>query len=211
VTAESTRTTAHEPSSHDDHADLGIVHRAAAVLEEELAASPLRERAAASLTGERTVDARRPAALIPALHALRQSLLQLFGELQAVVERARAPDDQPPPAATVPAVLEPVLKVSQQARAGDIAELRIGLVNDSQTAVMDVELCWTDLVAGPTDRIAASEMTLQPHRLRLEPERDTEVVVRVPLPPDIRSGTYTGLVRASRPADQVVLLTIHVV
>lgn len=202
---------AHEPSSSHDDADPGIVRRAAAVLEEELAASPLRDPPATPLTGERTSEAQGPREAVPALNAFRQSLLQLLGEFQAVVEGAPAHEDQSPPIATAPDTRRPVLAVSQCARAGDIAELRIGLVNDSQTAATDVELSWTHLVAGPADRIAESQITLQPHRLRLDPEQSTEVIVLVNLPPDTPSGTYIGLVRATRPADQVVIMTIHVV
>jgi hypothetical protein len=200
----------HQPSSSHGDPDPGIVRRAAAVLEEELAASPLREHAATVLSAERAGGAQPPTELASVLDALGQALCKIVGRLQAIAEGAPVPDDQTPLSAPMPAAREPVLQVSHQAHAGDIAELKIGLANDS-AATMDIELCWTDLVAGPIDRIAQSQLTLQPDRLRLEPERDAEVIVRVHLPSDTPSGTYTGLVRVARSADHVVLVTIHVV
>lgn len=190
-----------------------VVHQAASILEEEIAAGVV----AAKQVEERFVNVgelrsanpdeviqrfRRDTheivdILLDLAHVATRSLGDLAGRAVRV-RPATGRDAAESPGTLAPGNLTPTLKLPAPLEAGGSSEVVMNVENDSDSPTAEFSFYNTDLVNQDGHRIPANRVTFSTPTLTLGPRASEKVVISVSIPATAPSGTYSGLLQASR-------------
>ena len=188
------------PTGLSSPAAPSLAERAAAILRDEIANGALDNIGIA----ERRWSAVRRDLLGTA--APRSALDQAEQLLRDVLDLvAPAAERRPPRTAEPP----PALYATDTVRPGGTAVISTGLHNDQPTDV-EVRFTWSDLVAEPGHRIAASRLRMVPERLRIPAGHSTDLAVILDTPDDSPPGTYRALFQAVENPGLSAVLTFPV-
>jgi hypothetical protein len=103
----------------------------------------------------------------------------------------------------------PVLIARRAVPPGGTTEIRTGLQNDGPNAV-EVGFLWSDLVAAPDSRIAASHLCFSPDQVRIPPGASVDLTAILDVPLEARAGLYRVLVQATENVGLFATLTFPV-
>jgi hypothetical protein len=92
---------------------------------------------------------------------------------------------------------------------GGSTAIRTALQNDGPDAA-EVGFVWSDLVAAPDSRIAASRLHVSPDRARVRSGASVVLTIVLDVPLDARAGLYCAVVQATTNVGLCALLTFAV-
>jgi hypothetical protein len=106
---------------------------------------------------------------------------------------------KPPVTVGAPSTVSAPSTVAPQkcVKAGELAEFPISFENSSAVQTEEFKLFSTELIADSGDRIPSSLVKFMPASLKLAPNQTEKVMVVIAVPPETKSGIYTGLVLAA--------------
>jgi hypothetical protein len=198
--------TAASPVVTSDRAKPSLAERAAAILRDEVENGALANVA--------TARQRWPAVYRDLVAAAASPRAADVGGLIGDVLDLLAPplpagrDGRPsPPRPTAGPV--PVLTARRAAAPGGTSVIRTGLQNDGPD-VVEVAFTWSDLVAAPDSRIAASHLRLSADRARVRPGEALELTIVLDVPRAARAGLYRVVVQTTADLGPCALLTFPV-
>lgn len=103
-----------------------------------------------------------------------------------------------------------VAELRVEATQGTEARAELSVINHASTALRDVELSATDLVGAKGATIEKSAIEFDPqHVSRVGPGRDSEVEIKITVPPTTPPGSYRGLVNGE-PGEISAVLVLRV-
>jgi hypothetical protein len=197
------------PVVTSDHAVPPLAERAAAILRDEIRNGALGNIATAHQRWPAVYRDLVAAAASPraaGVGGLIGDVLDLLAPPSPAGRDGSAPS--PPPAApALPPV--PVLTAPRAAPPGGTSVIRAGLQNDGPDAV-EVAFAWSDLVAAPDNRIAASRLRLSADRARVRPGEALELTIVLDVPREARAGLYRVVVQTTADLGPCALLTFPV-
>jgi hypothetical protein len=203
-------------------AGLGIVERAVAVLQDELAGSPVpgTPAPALSLRPAVAVTPQLDPSLLPTtlgadLGPIMKGVLGLLGAVENALCRGYVPrmdaDGRGSGATPALAAEQTPVRADGEGSAGQIAELTIGLANDHSAAPAAVELCCSDLLDGMGRRIPAEHVRVDPSALYLQPGESADVSINVDVPVGTSPGSYRGVLQAVNTDGLQAIVSVRVV
>lgn len=180
-----------------------VVHQAAAVLEEELAAGiEAAKRAEQRLVDVDELRSTNPDALMHKfrddLHALVDvgvdALTVAASRLGAAARRAVAIRGEP----GVDTGGVRTLAVADPVAPGASAHISMMVENDSDAETQPFRLTSSDLVSASGDRIDPGRVSFTPERIQLAPRSSQKVDLTLRVPSDASEGTYSAIIQATK-------------
>lgn len=104
----------------------------------------------------------------------------------------------------------PALRVPGKVAPGASGDVAMSLENPSDAQTASFSLHASDLVSASGDRIGATQVAFSPPNLSVGPRQAGRVDVKIQVPAGTPSGTYEGLVRATRMENLRAMLTVVV-
>lgn len=192
-----------------------IVEDAASILEEELA-----NGIGAARNVERKIFDKRPSsdpdAVIQRFRQDAHELIDLavdvlggaLGSVGDLANKAVSIRDPATPARRPGRV--PTLTMPNPVAAGADADVAMSVENDSDQPTETFTMNASDLISGDGDRIPAKQIAFSPPSLRVDPGGSEKITVSLKVPPKTPSGTYSGLLQATKlePVRAVLLVTV---
>ena len=104
----------------------------------------------------------------------------------------------------------PSLAVSTPVKAGAAVEIPMTLENESSKPTDVFYLLSSDLVNPNGDRIAAQQVSFDPEKMVIEPQKSAVITVTVRVPESTPPGTYSGLLQATKLEQLRAVLSIQI-
>jgi hypothetical protein len=183
-----------------------VVARATAILEDEMALGTLHRRHADTLSPRACFSGADGGGLVPP--AAWQDVQQAVDTFRAWRSQTPAiPDVESRPESTGTVLfLRPLCPV----RPGETVGLTVKLRNESAIERPPFNLYCTDLLAGPEQRIAATDVTLSPGTIQLGPAGLIEIHIEIRVPAQALPGSYSGLLLATGLDDLQAVVKVQV-
>ena len=104
----------------------------------------------------------------------------------------------------------PTLMVQEPIKAGESAVVTMALRNESNEPFAKLGFYCTDLVSLTNMRIPAKQVEFVPQSITIAPGKSETVAIRVNVPKKTSTGTYSGLIQASKIDQLRAVLVAHV-
>ena len=194
-----------------------IVHQAASILEEEIAAGVI---AAKRVEGHfLNVEKLRSGDPDEVMHRFRRDAHEVLDILidvanaatsslgglaqRVVTVRSWSAQKTKPETAGIATLFMPI-------KAGASNEVAMSVENDGDTPIVEFSFHSTDFVDARGNRVLAKQITFSPGSLTLAPRTTEKVMVRASVPVGTAAGTYSGLLQASRLEDLRAILLLQI-
>jgi translation initiation factor 2B subunit (eIF-2B alpha/beta/delta family) len=199
-----------------------VVHKAASILEEEIAAGIVAAKSVEGhflnvekLRSENSEEVvmhrfRRDAhEVVDILVDVTSSIINHLNSISQNIVTVRT--SGVPFKSDIPAVGRlPTIPVPDPIKAGESAEVPISLENNSDEVIDEFVLCNTELVSNTGRRIHANQIAFNPTTLSIAPHESKRVVLTVSIPEGCEAGVYSGMVMATNLNQLRSVITVEV-